>query len=186
MIDIGRRQIDRLTGNHAASHPTTELSTGLARECCEALVGVDGIPKLLAVMRSCNRSKPHITLLQHILRILQHVAAHPYLLRTLAEAPGAVETLGDLLHYYRPEDHTFLPAAGLLLAVCRAGAEARADLRGPAVHRKLQGSLRLLERKAEVEMKGMKQAGPRGKGKQEPTVAAPVRALRRVLELVVE
>lgn len=150
---------------------------------------MDGIPKLLAVVRSCNRSKPHITLLQHILRILQHVSSHPYLLRTLAEAPGAVETLGDLLQYYRPEDHTFLPAAGLLLAICRASAEARADLRGPAVLRKLQGSLRLLERKAEVEMKGMKPAaagGPRGKGKQEPAVAAPVRALRRVLELVEE
>lgn len=149
---------------------------------------MDGIPKLLTVVRSCNRSKPHITLLQHILRILKHVASHPYLLQVLAEPPGAVEALSDLLQHYRPEDHTFVPAAALLLTVCRAAAEARAELRQPAVLRKLQGSLRLLERKAEVEMKGFKYgvAGPRGKGKQEPTVAAPIRALRRVLELVEE
>jgi hypothetical protein len=169
---------------HSIDFPT-EISTGLARECCEALVAVDGVPKLLAVVRSCNRSQPHILLLRHILRILQHVAAHPFLLPTLAEAPGAVETLADLLQTYRPDDHTFLPAAALLLAACRAGAVAKADLQQPAVQRKLQGSLRLLERKAEVEMKGGGSKASRlpGKGKQEPSVAAPIRALRLLVDL---
>lgn len=147
------------------------------------------MPKLLAVVRSCNRSQPHILLLRHILRILTHVASHPFLLPTLAEEPGAVETLADLLQTYRPEDQTFVPAATLLLSVCRAGAPAKRDLQQPATLRKLQGSLRLLERKAEVEMKGLKtssrmQQGGKGKQQPEPSVAAPIRALRRVLELV--
>lgn len=152
-------------------------------------------------------------LLRHILKILTHVAAHPLLLPSFAEAPGTAETLADLLQAYRPEDRTFLPAAALLLTACRAGARAKvggsrardwdavtrhprpfltdthaashtpqqADLQQPAVQRKLQGSLRLLERKAEVEMKSKPVRVP-GKGKQDPSLAAPIRALRRLLE----
>lgn len=136
------------------------------------------------MVRSLNRSQPHILCLRHILSILAHVAAHPLLLPALAEEPGAVETLAVLLQTYRSTDHTFLPAAALLLRACRAGARARADLQQPAVWRKLQGSLRLLERKAEVELKSSGKARVlQGKGKPEASVAAPIRALRRVLEL---
>jgi hypothetical protein len=172
---------------HHHQHLPAEISTGLARQCCEALVAVDGVPKLLATVRSCNRSQPHILLLRHILHILQHVAAYPFLVPTLAEAPGAVETLADLLMTYRPDDHIFIPAASLLLTACRAGELAKADLQQPATQRKLQGSLRMLERKAEVEMKSKASSARfQGKGKQEPSLAAPIRALRRVLEVVGE
>jgi abnormal spindle-like microcephaly-associated protein len=41
-----------------------EVSTRLSRVCCEALVAVDGIEKLVALIRSCNRSNPHMELMR--------------------------------------------------------------------------------------------------------------------------
>jgi hypothetical protein len=167
---------------------TLVVSTSLARECCEALVEVEGVPKLLAVIRSCNRSTPHMELLRHVLRVLGYVTAHPSLLPALAEAPGAVETFVELLQTYRPEDHTFISAAKLLLSACESecGVQARLDLHHPNVQRRLQGSLRLLERKAEVEKKSNSKPttmrGPKAGGK-EVGLAGPIRVLRSILSV---
>lgn len=167
---------------------TLVVSTSLARECCEALVEVEGVPKLLAVIRSCNRSTPHMELLRHVLRVLGYVTAHPFLLPALAKAPGAVETFVELLQTYRPDDHTFIPAAKLLLSacVCECGVQARADLHHPNVQRRLQGSLRLLERKVEVEKKSNSKPtmtrGPKAGGK-EVGLAGPIRVLRSILSV---
>lgn len=164
---------------------TLVVSTSLARECCEALVEVQGVPKLLAVIRSCNRSTPHMELLRNVLSVLGHVTAHPPLLPALGEAPGAVESLVELLQTYRPDDHTFLPAARLLLNACECGAQARIDLHHPSVQRRLQGSLRLLERKAEVEKKSNSKTAmrlPKGEGK-EVGLTGPIRVLRSILNV---
>lgn len=168
---------------------TLVVSTSLARECCEALVEVEGVPKLLAVIRSCNRSTPHMELLRHVLRVLVYVTAHPSLLPALAETPGAVETFTELLQTYRPDDHTFIPAAKLLLSACESecGVQARADLHHPNVQRRLQGSLRLLERKAEVEKKSNSRTTtttrlPKAGGK-EVGLAGPIRVLRSILAI---
>jgi hypothetical protein len=97
-----------------------------------------------------------------------------------------VETFVELLQTYRPDDHTFIPAAKLLLSacVCECGVQARADLHHPNVQRRLQGSLRLLERKAEVEKKSNSKPtmtrGPKAGGK-EVGLAGPIRVLRSIL-----
>ena len=166
---------------------TLVVSTSLARECCEALVEVEGVPKLLAVIRSCNRSTPHMELLRNVLSVLGHVTAHPSLLPALGKAPGAVDTLVELLQTYRPDDHTFLPAGELLLSACESecGAQARIDLHHPNVQRRLQGSLRLLERKAEVEKKSSSKVAmrlPKGGGK-EVGLTGPIRVLRSILSV---
>jgi len=167
---------------------TLVVSTSLARECCEALVEVEGVPKLLAVIRSCNRSTPHMGLLRLVLRVLSYVTAHPSLLPALAEAEGAVETFVELLQTYRPDDHTFLPAGKLLLSACESecAVQARVDLHHPNVQRRLQGSLRLLERKAEVEKKSnsrtMTTRVPKAGGK-EVGLAGPIRVLRSILSV---
>ncbi|TFJ87164.1 hypothetical protein NSK_001496 [Nannochloropsis salina CCMP1776] len=163
---------------------TLVVSTSLARECCEALVKVEGLPKLLAVIRSCNRSKPHMEVLRHVLRILENVALHPPFLNALAEAPSAVETLVELLQTYRPDDHVFVPAGRLLLRACdcESGSHARADLTHVNVQRRLQGSLRLLERKAEAEKNKSKSMRLQGSGRKVELVEA-IRVLRGILKV---
>jgi len=165
---------------------TLVVSTSLARECCEALVKVEGLPKLLAVIRSCNRSKPHMELLRHVLRILENVALHPPFLNELAEAPSAVETLVELLQTYRPDDHVFVPAGRLLLRACdcESGSHARADLTHVNVQRRLQGSLRLLERKSEAEKNKSKSTHLQGSGRKLELVEA-IRVLRNILKVTV-
>jgi len=127
-------------------------------------------------------------LLRLVLRVLSYVTAHPSLLPALAEAEGAVETFVELLQTYRPDDHTFLPAGKLLLSACESecAVQARVDLHHPNVQRRLQGSLRLLERKAEVEKKSnsrtMTTRVPKAGGK-EVGLAGPIRVLRSILSV---
>lgn len=50
-----------------------EFSTRYSKACCKLMVDSSGVSALLAFMRSCNRSKPHVEMLGHALACLANI-----------------------------------------------------------------------------------------------------------------
>jgi len=62
---------------------TLETSTRLSKSCCEAFADA-GAPEILYnLIRTCNRSLPHVELLQLVLATLENVSSYPKLLPSL-------------------------------------------------------------------------------------------------------
>mmetsp|Transcript_12461 Transcript_12461/g.18688 ORF Transcript_12461/g.18688 Transcript_12461/m.18688 type:complete len:1270 (+) Transcript_12461:91-3900(+) len=82
-----------------------ETSTRLSPKCCERFA-IDQAPLacLFKLMRSCNRSKPHLELLSYILRVLTNVAAYNALLPRLIVPPNAMLSLLELIQLFRDKE----------------------------------------------------------------------------------
>lgn len=59
---------------------TLDVSTRLSQSCCEALCQVGGVGILFNLIRNCNRSKPHMELVCHALRVIQNLCVYDHLL----------------------------------------------------------------------------------------------------------
>lgn len=51
-----------------------DTMTGLLPDCCERLVAVDGVPVLYTLISGCNRSVPHMELIEYALGTLLNLA----------------------------------------------------------------------------------------------------------------
>ena len=92
---------------------TLEMSTRLSRNCCIAFANA-GAPEILySLIRTCNRSLPHIELLNFILHTLRNVAAHRDLVDKVATT-SAADIYLDLIQMFRDKDTIFSLAICLL------------------------------------------------------------------------
>lgn len=80
-----------------------ENATKLSRNSCKAFVSAGVHTILYDVMRSCNRSAPHIDLLESILGTLFHVSNHRDLVSKITN-DDSVDTLIDLIQMFRDKD----------------------------------------------------------------------------------
>jgi len=92
---------------------TLENTTKLSTSCCKAFAKSDSPKILYDLMRSCNRSVPHIELLEYILDTLFHVSKHSDLIETIAD-DRCIETLIDVIQLFRDKDEIFCAAAIIL------------------------------------------------------------------------
>lgn len=79
-----------------------DAATSLSRECCARLINHDAIRIIFKLIKSCNRSKPHMEVLKHVVHILQHMSMYPETAPSvLRYADDAVDVLLELLQNYR-------------------------------------------------------------------------------------
>jgi abnormal spindle-like microcephaly-associated protein len=92
---------------------TLEVSTRLSKRCCGSFAHARAPDILYGVVRTCNRSLPHIELLNHLLLTLRNVARHDELLEYVA-SPTSLDVLLDLVQMFRDKDIIFVLAVTLL------------------------------------------------------------------------
>jgi abnormal spindle-like microcephaly-associated protein len=96
-----------------AAVATLETSTRLSFVCCKIFTNSQAAKSLLALIRTCNRSLPHMELLQHILLTLNNISKHPTLLPSFAN-PESAEVFLDLSQIFRDKDGIFCLSVSLL------------------------------------------------------------------------
>ena len=92
---------------------TLETSTRLSRNCCIAFSECDAPEIIYELVRTCNRSLPHIELLHYVLLTLTNVANHDDLLLRVSTS-DSVDVFMDLLQMFRDKENVFCPAVALL------------------------------------------------------------------------
>jgi abnormal spindle-like microcephaly-associated protein len=92
---------------------TLEAATRLSIVCCEEFTRAGAADILLALIRTCNRSLPHVELLHHILFTLENVASHDSLLPGFLD-PVSAEVFMDLVQMFRDKDGIFCLSIFLL------------------------------------------------------------------------
>jgi len=92
---------------------TLETSTKLSPKCCTAFSMTGAHEILYSLIRSCNRSLPHVELLQYILMTLSNVAKHKDLIACISSRES-VDILLDQIQMFRDKDSIFYLATALL------------------------------------------------------------------------
>jgi len=96
-----------------------EKITRQSIEDCEVIVKADAQHKLFSIIRSCNRSSPHMELIRVILVVLTNLAQHPSLLTRLA-TDKSIGALTDLIHMFRDKSTIFALSSSLLETMLRS------------------------------------------------------------------
>jgi abnormal spindle-like microcephaly-associated protein len=92
---------------------TLETSTRLSRNCCIAFAECNAPEIVYSLIRTCNRSLPHVELLHYVLLTLMNVASHKELLwRVFSD--DSVDIFMDLVQMFRDKDNVFNLATSLL------------------------------------------------------------------------
>ena len=99
-----------------------EMATRLSEGCCAAFADASAPDILFSLIRTCNRSLPHIELLHFILLTLTNVGQYDSLLPSMSTA-GAVEVFLDLVQMFRDKEAIFCLAVSLLERVVRSNAD---------------------------------------------------------------
>jgi hypothetical protein len=92
---------------------TIEISTRLSYQCCEAFATVGAPSILYKFIHLCNRSLPHIELLQHILMTLANVSKISNLIPGII-TNDCVDIFLDLLQMFRDKEIIFSYTSTLL------------------------------------------------------------------------
>jgi len=85
---------------------TLEVSTRLSKTCCISVAEANAPRTLYSLIRSCNRSLPHIELLQFVLMTLVNISNHSSLLPSVATQESIDVTL-DLVQMFRDKEIIF-------------------------------------------------------------------------------
>ena len=80
---------------------------------CKLIVDSSIQDKMFSIIRSCNRSSPHMELIRVILSVLGNIALHPSLLSQLANVK-ALDALTDLVQLFRDKSNIFALSSCLL------------------------------------------------------------------------
>ena len=84
--------------------------TTYSKACCELVAAGGGAAALLRVLRSCNRSAPHVAFLHSALAVLAALARHESTAGALLEADSCVAALSEQLQLFREKQAS--PSSG--------------------------------------------------------------------------
>lgn len=90
-----------------------ETSTRLSQLCCVLFTEANAAKILLDLIRSCNRSVPHVELVQCILLTLDNVVQYPQLVPSFADVASA-EIFLDKMQMFRDKEGIFCLSINLL------------------------------------------------------------------------
>ena len=90
-----------------------EIWTKSSYTSCKMLITSESVEVLYSLIRACNRSVPHVELLEYILETLFHVTKYEDLIPSIC-SESLVETLVDLIQLFRDKDDIFCYAAIIL------------------------------------------------------------------------
>jgi abnormal spindle-like microcephaly-associated protein len=95
-----------------------EMATRLSEVCCVSFAEAGAPAILFNLLRTCNRSLPHIKLVHVVLLTMSNVARYEHLLRSLATVSGA-EIFLDLVQMFRDKEFVFGLVVALLELIVR-------------------------------------------------------------------
>ncbi|KAJ1623646.1 hypothetical protein T492DRAFT_1053476 [Pavlovales sp. CCMP2436] len=78
-----------------------DLSTSASVACCEQLLSSGALAVLVKLIRTCNRSAPHVQVATHAVSVLRNVCRYDYMMPVVFAAPDVVDTLTELLAIHR-------------------------------------------------------------------------------------
>merc|ERR1711916_123929 len=88
-----------------------------------------GVPIIYSLIRSCNRSKPHMEVLRHAIRILHNLSVCKETTEAAYAEDGAVNLIAEQMQMYRDKEEIFVPACELICVWCKDAAKLE-ELRG--------------------------------------------------------
>ncbi|KAG0229939.1 hypothetical protein BGW41_002836 [Actinomortierella wolfii] len=132
-----------------------DVVTRLSKNSCLRLVEHNVVNIIFRLIRSCNRSQPHMEVLKHALNIIENLSRDPDTIAPVFWAPEGMEILVDTAQAHRENDMVFDSTMTILLIHLEANEGRRGALKNrmPAEIKKLRGILTVLERKLDREMK---------------------------------
>ncbi|KAF9570773.1 hypothetical protein EC968_001423 [Mortierella alpina] len=160
-----------------------DVVTRLSKNSCLRLVEHNVINIIFQLIKSCNRSQPHMEVLKHALNIIENLSRDADTSGSVFWAPEGVEILVDSAQAYRENDMVFESVVRILLIHLEEDESRRRVMRAmtPEV-KKLKGILAVMERKVEREKRARGHALP---GKQPTSLLfTSVGRLRRIIALL--
>lgn len=124
-----------------------EKITQISIEDCKMIVVADGQNKMFSIIRSCNRSSPHLELIRVILSVLTNLSQHPLILTRLAN-DKAIDAMTDLVHMFRDKSSIFALSSSLLEKMLRSSHLLTSKFSTPENKKRLRGILVMSKKKA--------------------------------------
>lgn len=138
---------------------TLEVSTRLSRRCAQRFAFTQAAPVIIALIRSCNRSKPHQQLVRLALRILANVAGHDDTLPAICSACEGTDVLVDLLQMFRDVGPICEPAVKLLILLTKVEEQRETMASNKDVVKRLKSIQNIFARKHAMRSRGAGGAG---------------------------
>jgi abnormal spindle-like microcephaly-associated protein len=147
-----------------------EVATRWSAVCSRQLVQAGATSTLFTLIRTCNRSLPHMKVLQLILQTLLNVCHHT---GWDDSCPDGVDVCVDLVQMFRDKPAVFGWAVSLLEAAVHNSSVARAWCGSHETLKRLQAVLALCVRKIRV-----------GGGLRDPAMKKSVKTLQRIVRFI--
>jgi len=89
-------------------------ATSVSTKSCESMCNEDALLQLMYLIKTCNRSEPHVKLLIHILNILINVSKDGFRADHVFNTKDCIDILVEQLQMYRDKPEVFLRAMKIL------------------------------------------------------------------------
>ncbi|XP_077986991.1 abnormal spindle-like microcephaly-associated protein homolog [Glandiceps talaboti] len=110
----------RMMSHLLTSLESLEVATRLSPKCCERIAANNAVHTVYELIRSCNRSLPHMQAISFCISILLNLAKYENTVYAVYEVPDSVSTLVDLMQIYRGKGCSiFTKSCTLLVVICR-------------------------------------------------------------------
>jgi len=159
---------------------TLEVSTRLSEKCCRAFATADAPEILYALIRTCNRSLPHIELLHYVLLTLSNVARYPSLMPSVA-TDDSLEVLMDLTQMFRDKENIFCLAIALLERVVFSSLKLLDMCRSAENTKRLKGIHALCKRRQKMARGAPQAASPPSSSGIEYDLRRGIRSLENIM-----
>eukprot|EP00457_Paulinella_chromatophora_P000287 gb/GEZN01000287.1/.p1 GENE.gb/GEZN01000287.1/~~gb/GEZN01000287.1/.p1 ORF type:complete len:1678 (+),score=485.33 gb/GEZN01000287.1/:676-5034(+) len=130
---------------------TLDHVTSVLPSCCVAASEQHAISAIYAVLRSCNRSKPHLELVSLCLSGLLNIASYGPTKDAVFDPDFCLETLTERLQVYRDKPDLFAQILDLLDIGCSVSGFIAQLASRPRVIKRLQGIRNVTEHKLRIE-----------------------------------
>eukprot|EP00808_Paulinella_micropora_P001552 g30257.t1 len=171
--------LEQLLGSRQLSTVITAIQrlnelTLILPSCCIAASEQNAVSALYAVLRSCNRSKPHLELASLCLSALYNIALYPPTREAVFAPQQCLDTLTDKMQMCRDKPEILMQILELLEMAISLDDGEECFKERPRILKRLHGIRSLTEHRLRLETR-RKVAVPRG----QPLSAAEARALLR-------
>jgi len=161
---------------------TLEISTRMSQKCCIAFTAAGAHNILYNLIRSCNRSLPHVELLQFILTTLSNVSKYLELISSIATNKG-FDILLDLIQMFRDKDKIFCLASTLLELLVRNDDSLAMQCQKRENLKRITGVHNLCLKKVSLSKSNKSQSQAKFKGNISQEMSSGIKALRNIKKI---
>ncbi|ROT66000.1 hypothetical protein C7M84_016007 [Penaeus vannamei] len=135
-----------------------DTSTRWSPPCCEKLSEGVALDTIMFLLRSCNRSIPHMQIQSYVLNILINLARYPYTAPSLHRLEGLVESLIQLMTIYYEKGPAIFTKCCTLLYILTTTNPPQKDMGTSKVKDELRSLKNLMIRRENASLRGQRPA----------------------------